>query len=78
MAIYDIEQTKKRIDNIKRAEEGNKAYLRRHRIGEYLPGQAIYNLGDYPKRFSIEPTEYDYNLIKDMAQNGVGVIQVHE
>ena len=78
MANPGFESVKRRIENLRRAEEGNKTYLRRHRIGEYLPGQAIYNLGDYPKRFSIEPTEYDYNLIKDMAENGVKVIQVHE
>ena len=78
MANPDFENVKRRIKKIRRAEEGNKTYLRRHRIGEYLPGQVIYNLGDYPKRFSIEPTEYDFNLLKDMAENGVKVLQVHE
>ena len=53
MANPGFESVKRRIENLRRAEEGNKIYLRRHRIGEYLPGQAIYNLGDYPKRFSI-------------------------
>lgn len=78
MRFLTVEETKKRIDNIKEAEEGNRKYLRRHRIGEYLSGQAVYNLGDYPKRFSIEPTEYDYNLLKSMKENGVELIQLHE
>ena len=67
-----------RIENINAAEQGSRAYLRRHRIRDYLPGQAVYNLGDYPAKFSIEPTEYDYNMIKDMAAHGVELIQIHE
>ena len=78
MKNLSLEQHKKRIDNINHAEQANKQYLRRHRIREYLAGQATYNLGDYPARFSIEPTEYDYDLLKDMAQNGVQLIQIHE
>ena len=64
MEFLTLEQHKARIANIKSAELGNRAYMRRHRIGEYLPAQAVYHLGDYPAPFSIEPTEYDYNMIK--------------
>lgn len=68
----------KRIENINEAERGNKKYFRRHRVRDYIPGQATYNLGDYPKRFSIAPTEYDYEMLRDMSRNGVGLIQIHE
>ena len=78
MKILTLEQQRERINNINHAEQTNRAYLRRHRIREYLPGQATYNLGDYPARFSIEPTEYDYNMLKDMAERGVELIQLHE
>ena len=78
MKKLTLEQHQNRIRNINSAEAGNRSYVRRHRIREYLPGQAVYNLGDYPARFSIEPTEYDYRLLKDMAQKGVGLIQLHE
>ena len=78
MKILTLEEHRKRIENLNSAEQNNRAYLRRHRIREYLPGQAVYNLGDYPARFSIEPTEYDYNMLKDMAANGVELIQLHE
>ena len=78
MKELTLDQHRIRIENINSAELGNKAYQGRHRIRDYMPGQAVYNLGDYPAKFSIEPTEYDYNMLKDMAANGVEMIQIHE
>ena len=78
MKFLTREEHKARITNVKQAELGIRTCLRRHRIGEYLPAQAVYHLGDYPAPFSIEPTEYDYNMIKGMAENGVQLIQLHE
>ena len=78
MKTLTLEQQQARIRNINSAETGNRQYYRRHRIRDYLPGQAIYNLGDYPAPYRIEPTEYDYNLLKSMAENGVQLIQIHE
>jgi len=73
-----LSQQQARIKNIDYAESANAAYLRRIRIRDYLSGQAIYNLGDYPHRISAEPTDYDRELIKKMAQSGVRLIQLHE
>ena len=70
--------TQKRIDNIRSAEKGNRQYLRRVRVHDYLAGQAIYCLGDYPAKISAAPTDYDRALIKKMAEDGVQLIQVHE
>ncbi len=67
-----------RIEGLRFAEEKIKSCARRERIGEYIPGQVIYNLGEYPARFSIRPTEYDYDLIKSLSERGVGLIQLHE
>ncbi|MBE7050569.1 MAG: hypothetical protein E7394_07385 [Ruminococcaceae bacterium] len=78
MEFLTLEKHQKRIDNINEAAKGNRNYTFRHRIHDYMPGQVTYNLGDYPARFSIEPTEYDYNLLKSMAENGVELIQIHE
>ncbi|MBQ6845524.1 MAG: hypothetical protein IJO61_00190 [Oscillospiraceae bacterium] len=78
MKKLTLEEHRRRIENINSAEAENKKYFRRHRIRDYLPGQATYNLGDYPARFSITPTEYDYNLLKDMSEKGVELIQIHE
>lgn len=78
MKNLTLEQHRARIANINSAEAGNKKYFRRHRVRDYLPGQAVYNLGDYPYPFKIEPTEYDYNMLKKLAENGVKMIQLHE
>ena len=65
-------------EGLRFAEERVKQVRRVHRVGEYIPGQVIYNLGEYPARFSIRPTEYDYELIRSLAAHGVGLIQLHE
>lgn len=78
MKLLSLEQTRRRIENIESAEKDNRAYFRRHRVRDYLPGQVTYNLGDYPARFSVEPTEYDYNMIKELSEKGVRLLQVHE
>ena len=71
-------QQKARIENIHAAESGNRQYLRRVRVRDYLAGQAIYNLGDYPAKVIAKPTGYDRELIKKMADAGVQLIQLHE
>jgi len=73
-----LEAQRRRLGNIRSAEAGNREYFRRHRVGEYMPGQATYHLGDYPARFSIEPAEYDHRMLEDLARNGVELIQIHE
>lgn len=69
---------KNRIDNIRNAEGANKEYFKRVRISDYIQGQAIYNLGDYPAKVSGKPTEYDVCLVKKLAECGVKLIQLHE
>lgn len=78
MKICTVEQHRSRIRNINEAEKNVKKCLRRHRIHDYLFGQDTYYLGDYPAKFAIDPTEYDYHMLKDMAENGVQLIQIHE
>lgn len=78
MKEITLEKQRKRLENINYAANAVKRCQRRTRIHDYLPGQVTYNLGPYPAKFSIEPTEYDYNLIKSFAESGVGLIQIHE
>ena len=78
MKMLTLEEQRRRIENINAAAIGNRKYFRRKRIHDYLPGQATYNLGDYPAPFSIAPTDYDREMLRDMAANGVKLIQVHE
>lgn len=78
MKNLTLEQHRARIENINSAEARNKKYHSRKRIHDYIPGQATYHLGNYPEKFSIAPTEYDYKLLGDLAKAGVKLIQVHE
>lgn len=78
MSSYTFEDYRARLQFLRYAEENVKSCERRERIESYLPGQVIYNLGEYPARFSIRPTEYDYHLIKSLSERGVGLIQLHE
>jgi len=67
-----------RIENINAAEKANRRYFRRIRIRDYLAGQAVYTLGDYPTRISADPTEYDRAMLRRLADSGVQLIQIHE
>ena len=68
MKEISLEKQKKRLENINYAANAVKKCQKRMRIHDYLPGQVTYNLGPYPAKFSIEPTEYDYNLIKSFMK----------
>ena len=78
MKQLSLAEHRARIDNINLAEKNNKKYYARKRIHDYLPGQTIYHLGGYPAPFSIAPTEYDEQMVADLAANGVELIQIHE
>ena len=78
MKNLTLEEHRARIEAVRAAADNCRGYLSRHRIGEYLAGQCIYSIGDYPAKFSIEPTDYDYNTLKSLAENGVQLIQIHE
>lgn len=82
MEIYmkqlTLEQHRSRLENLQKARTAVRLFTREIRIHNYLPGQIIYYLGDYPAPMSIKPTEYDFNLLRSYAENGVDMIQVHE
>lgn len=78
MKLLTLEEHRERLAKLAYAEAHVKKCMRRERIRDYIPGQVIYNLGEYPAKFSIRPTEYDYDRIKSLAERGVGLIQLHE
>ena len=78
MKQLTLEQHRARLDNLRAARADNRSYTRELRIRDYLPGQIIYYLGDYPAPMHITPTEYDYRLLQSYAEHGVDLIQVHE
>ncbi len=70
MKYLTLEQHAKRVENINNATRYNKKFVKRHRICDYIPGQATYNLGDYPAKFSIMPTEYERGKTVSHLRNG--------
>ncbi|MGD9495354.1 MAG: hypothetical protein AB7Y46_03485 [Armatimonadota bacterium] len=68
----------RRMRNLRECHEAVDECLRMHFIREYMPGQVTYNLGEYPARFSIAPTDYDAELLRTFADHGVELIQIHE
>ncbi len=70
--------TARRMQNLADAYGAVDDCLRLQFIRDYIPGQVTYNLGEYPTRFSIKPTEYDAELLSTFADHGVGLIQIHE
>lgn len=69
---------RQRLSNLRDVSQVIHACLRAQDIFGYLAGQVTYNLGEYPARFSIAPTEYDAKLLRQFAEHGVALIQLHE
>lgn len=49
-----------------------------HFIHDYLPGQVVYNLSEYPQPTPLAPTAYDEELLGELAAAGVELVQIHE
>jgi hypothetical protein len=52
--------------------------MRQQMIGDYIPGHAAYNLGEYPARKPWNPDEWDQRQLEELSQAGVESIHVHE
>ena len=69
---------RRRLRNLADANQVVRSCFREEAIAGYLAGQVTYNLGEYPSPFSIAPTEYDEKLLRQFAEHGVGLVQLHE
>lgn len=78
MKKLTLDEHRNRIINLSEANAKIIGYRRRLRISDYSRSQVTYNLGDYPARFTITPTEYDFNLLKKFSEDGVQLIQIRE
>jgi len=76
--LGDPEGQRRRLMNIAECERGIDRCLRRHLISDYIPGQAVYNLGEYPAKKPWEIDERDEKLLSDLASSGIGLVQLHE
>jgi hypothetical protein len=73
---YGAEDHRRRLENVSICERGIETCLRKHLITSYLPGQAYYNLGEYPALKPWEPSEYDDRELDRLRDHGIELIQV--
>lgn len=75
---YTHEEHRRRLENIARCTRGIRSCMRKHLIGEYHPGQACYNLGEYPAREPWFVDEYDEQELDRLRDHGIRVVQVFD
>jgi len=78
LSTYTAEDHRKRLENIGRCEQGIRTSMRKHLVTNYLPGQACYNLGEYPCRKPWNPDEYDEQELDRLRDHGIQLIQVFD
>jgi len=75
---YTNEDHRRRLENIRIANRGIRACMRKHLITNYLAGQCTYNLGEYPSLKVWDPDEWDEHELDKLRAHGIELIQVHE
>jgi hypothetical protein len=78
LAGYTTAEQRQRLLNIGRCQQAIRACMRKHLIGDYLPGQCCYNLGEYPARKIWNPDDWDERELDALHAQGIRLIQVHE
>lgn len=78
LASYNAEKHRRRLQNIAQCRQAVRRAMRTHLITDYLPGQCVYNLGEYPCRKPWDPDEWDEQELDKLQEHGVRLIQVHE
>jgi hypothetical protein len=69
---------RQRLQNVAACERGIRKCVRKHLITRYIPGQAAYNLGEYPCFKPYDPDEYDERELDRLRDGGIRLVQVME
>lgn len=78
LASYTAEDHRRRLINIQFCESAIRGCMRKHLVANYLPGQACYNLGEYPSRSRWNPDEQDEEELDRLKDHGIKLIQVFD
>ncbi len=78
LSAYTADEHRQRLRNIRRCEQGIRTSMRKHLVDSYLPGQACYNLGEYPCRKPWNPDEYDEQELDRLRDHGIQLIHVFD
>ena len=76
MKDFTAEDHRRRLQNIGIGTQKIRKCMRKHLITDYLPGQCVYNLGEYPSREPWAPSEYDEQELDRLKAHGIQLIQV--
>jgi hypothetical protein len=78
LKLLTAEEHRQRLQNIAVCQSAIHGQMRTHLITNYVPGQANYNLGEYPCRKVWEISEWDTAQLDQLKAEGIGLIQLHE
>ncbi|MCS7305093.1 MAG: hypothetical protein NZ602_08315 [Thermoguttaceae bacterium] len=78
LASYGAEEHRRRLQNIAQCRQAIRRAMRTHLVTDYLPGQCVYNLGEYPCRKPWDPDDWDEQELDKLQKAGIRLIQVHE
>ena len=76
LTSYTSDDHRRRLENIGRCRRGIRSYMRKHLVTNYLPGQSVYNLCEYPCRERWEPNETDEQELDNLKDHGIEVVQM--
>ncbi len=78
LATDSADGHRRRLQNIAVCERGIRKCLKTHAVASYLPGQCVYNLGEYPCRKIWDPDEWDERELDRLREHGIRLLHVHE
>jgi hypothetical protein len=76
---YSAAEHRRRLENIAICQRGIRHCMRKHLITSYLPGQCLYNPGEYPYRSKPwDPDDWDEHELDKLKDHGISLVQVDE
>lgn len=78
LVSHSVEEHRRRLENIGLVRRSIRQCQRAHLVTSYLPGQCVYNLGEYPCRKPWDPGPWDEQELDKLQAQGIQLIQVHE
>lgn len=76
--VVSEDEHRQRLRTIAECNRTIRTCLSRHLVVDYIPGQAMYNLGEYPSTVPWRPEEQDEKNLDELKAHGIGLVQVHE
>jgi hypothetical protein len=72
------EDHRRRLRYLEECRRTIRKCMRQQMVGDYIPGHAAYNLGEYPSRKPWNPDEWDRGQLEQLSNAGIQWIHIHE